>query len=496
MSSSPERSAPGSSSASARSASSTSTVRRLGLGTPGLELLEAVLAQVVALVAAGLVVVGGHRAIPFHVLWRGSNEGGCRFVPGLGDRTENRWRGRSARPYPSHGPAPPPPDRAVSDVTPPAPVARSRPCPPPPLVRPGPPRRRRRGGREALGRRRRGGAAPSPRRSRDDRSRPGRPPGAGPGGGARARRPVTVGLGRCPRCGGPHRRGLGARRRPGSSWPCCRGAPASPAGAGRRDARAQTVAANVDVVLVVHALTEPPNAGRLERLLALVWSGGARPVVVLTKSDLRRRPGRGGRGGGRALAPGLPGGRGQRAQDGERRSTSWPRTCRPASTVAAVGRSGAGKSSLLNALAGGGGVRHRRRSVATARAGTPRPCASWCRCPAGAVLLDTPGLRGVQVWDVAEGLDEGVRRRGGARRRLPLPRLRARRRARLRGAGGRRGRARCRCAGWSPGGTCSGRAPRWPGGTTPGCASEARKVWAQRGKGPAPAPGTDPRRTR
>ncbi|HVE18529.1 MAG TPA: GTPase RsgA, partial [Ilumatobacteraceae bacterium] len=51
-------------------------------------------------------------------------------------------------------------------------------------------------------------------------------------------------------------------------------------------AESQTIAANIDVVMLVHALTTPPNQRRLERELVLAWDSGARPVVVLTKRDL------------------------------------------------------------------------------------------------------------------------------------------------------------------------------------------------------------------
>ncbi len=51
-------------------------------------------------------------------------------------------------------------------------------------------------------------------------------------------------------------------------------------------AESQTIAANIDVVMLVHALTSPPNQRRLERELVLAWDSGARPVVVLTKRDL------------------------------------------------------------------------------------------------------------------------------------------------------------------------------------------------------------------
>ena len=74
-------------------------------------------------------------------------------------------------------------------------------------------------------------------------------------------------------------------------------------------AEAHTIAANIDVVMLLHALTSPPNQRRLERELVLAWDSGARPVVVLTKIDLvddASVDGRGaaGRGAGRRRAGG------------------------------------------------------------------------------------------------------------------------------------------------------------------------------------------------
>ena len=54
----------------------------------------------------------------------------------------------------------------------------------------------------------------------------------------------------------------------------------------RGAADVQVLAANVDIVFVVHPIADPPNLRRIERELSLAWESGARPVVVLTKADL------------------------------------------------------------------------------------------------------------------------------------------------------------------------------------------------------------------
>ena len=168
-----------------------------------------------------------------------------------------------------------------------------------------------------------------------------------------------------------------------------------------RTSRAQVLAANVDVVLVVEHLDPDPSPGRVERLLTLAWRSGATPVVVLTKADLVPDPD-GMADEVRALAIGadvhavsVAAGTGLepvRALLG------------PGRTLVVVGPSGAGKSTLVNALAGADVMTTGdRRSDGRGRHTTVHR--ELVPLAGGACLIDTPGLRGVGLVADAAALD-------------------------------------------------------------------------------------------
>lgn len=164
---------------------------------------------------------------------------------------------------------------------------------------------------------------------------------------------------------------------------------------------AQVLAANVDTVLIVHPLDREPNVRRIERELALAWDSGATPAIVLTKADLAEDIEAALEAVGRVAlgvdvhATSIVDGRGIEALHAY---------ARDGATVAFIGPSGAGKSSLVNALVGED-VRATREVRATdARGRHTTVTRELVPLPGGGVLLDTPGLRAVAMWDAEEGL--------------------------------------------------------------------------------------------
>jgi ribosome biogenesis GTPase len=163
----------------------------------------------------------------------------------------------------------------------------------------------------------------------------------------------------------------------------------------------QSIAANVDTLFLVSSCNQDFNIARLERYLALAREAEVTPVIVLTKSDLAApedylREARKVRAGVHVEAVNA-----LDAVDVERLA-AW---CGPGQTVALLGSSGVGKSTLVGTLTGSAlATRPIRADDARGRHTTTRR--QIHRLPAGGLLLDTPGMRELQLVDVAAGLAE------------------------------------------------------------------------------------------
>ena len=162
----------------------------------------------------------------------------------------------------------------------------------------------------------------------------------------------------------------------------------------------QVLAANIDFVFIVAALNGDLNLRRLERYLATAWESGAEPAIILSKSD---------------LCADVP------ARLAEVETVALGVPVHPLSCVtgdgidelrpyfaknrtgALLGSSGVGKSTLINRLVGDDAIATQEvRSDGRGRHTTTTR--ELVLLPAGGLVLDTPGMRELQLWDVGEGL--------------------------------------------------------------------------------------------
>jgi ribosome biogenesis GTPase len=168
-----------------------------------------------------------------------------------------------------------------------------------------------------------------------------------------------------------------------------------------REVREQVIAANMDTVFLVAGLDRDFNLRRLERYLALTWESGAFPVVVLNKADLC------------ADLPSAMAAASATAAGVAVHSVSCVRAegldaLQPylarGQTVALLGSSGVGKSTLINRLLGEDRLRTQPVRDGDDRGRHTTSHRQLIPLPGGALVIDTPGMRELHLWDAGDGL--------------------------------------------------------------------------------------------
>lgn len=170
-----------------------------------------------------------------------------------------------------------------------------------------------------------------------------------------------------------------------------------------KDRQEQLIAANIDTAFIVTSCNQDFNVARLERYIAVALEAEITPVIVLTKTDLATAHHRYVESAG-AISEMVPVvALNARAEEPKAKLADW---CKPGATVAFLGSSGVGKSTLANTLLGTTSIETQsiREDDSKGRHTTTRrqlhPMSNGC------LVLDTPGMRELQLTDAASGIED------------------------------------------------------------------------------------------
>ncbi|MFI6103387.1 ribosome small subunit-dependent GTPase A [Streptomyces sp. NPDC051310] len=167
----------------------------------------------------------------------------------------------------------------------------------------------------------------------------------------------------------------------------------------------QILAANVDHAVIAVSLAVELDLGRIERFLALAWESGAQPLVVLTKADLVPDPD------GlsylvRDVETTAPGVQVLPVSSATGEGVDVLAAVVAGGTSVLLGVSGAGKSTLANALLGEDVMAVQATRDVDGKGRHTTTTRNLLALPGGGVLIDTPGLRGVGLWDAGTGVGQ------------------------------------------------------------------------------------------